>query len=262
MAVCEIKLKSSDALGRMTAFNALLPEGATGPFPVLYLLHGYSDDHSAWVRRSSIERYIDAYPMIVIMPDGQHGWYTDASTLPYSRFETYIVRELIGFVDTMFPTVAERRGRAIAGLSMGGYGALKLALKHPSMFCAAHSFSGAVEIASRNEDPATADDSPRILERRMIFGSTPKGGPDDLEALVMQVDPAKLPAISFDCGVDDFLIEDNRQFHAFLAEHGIPHDYDEFSGGHDWTYWDLHIQDVLRRMAKAFRLDRGVENRK
>jgi S-formylglutathione hydrolase FrmB len=261
MAVCEMKLRASKTLSRMTAFNALLPEGVPGPFPVLYLLHGYSDDHTGWVRRSSIERYVDAYPMIVIMPDGQHGWYTDAASLPFSNFDTYITQELVGFVDTMFPTIKERTGRAIAGLSMGGYGALKLALKHPDLFCAGHSFSGAVEIASRRDDGLAQvrggdENSPWNVENRLIFGASPAGGTEDLQKLVLGSDSKTMPTITFDCGVDDFLIEDNRRFHAFLTEHNVPHVYEEFPGAHEWAYWDTHIQDVLARMAEKFGIER------
>jgi len=257
MAVCEMKLKSAPALNRMSAFMALLPEGVPGPFPVLYLLHGYSDDHTGWTRRSSIERYVDQYPMIVIMPDGGHGWYSDALTMPYSQYDTYITKELMGFVDTMFPTIAERRGRAVAGLSMGGYGALKLAVKHPELFCAAHSFSGAPLIASKDENGSSKrrggdENSPWSVEQRLIFGDKPKGGPDDLLKLYVEADPKTLPSISLDCGVDDFLIEDNRQFTAYLTENKIPHLYEEFPGAHDWAYWDTHIQSVLPRIAERF----------
>lgn len=256
MAYCEVKVAGSGALGRMNAFTALLPEGAKGPFPVLYLLHGYSDDHTGWVRRSNVERYVSKYPMMIIMPDGQHGWYTDAASMPYAKFETYIADELVGFVDTTFATVANRSGRAIAGLSMGGYGALKLALKHPDKFCAGHSFSGAVGITTRDNNLATTmgdePESPWSVEQRLIFGEKPAGGPDDLYTLIKAADPKTMPAISFDCGVDDFLYESNESFEKFLVEQKIPHSYERFPGAHDWDYWDTHIQEVLARMAAHF----------
>lgn len=258
MALSEIKLGGSQALGRMNSFMAVLPEGGDGPFPVLYLLHGYSDDHTGWVRRSNVERYVGKYPMIVIMPDGEHGWYTDAAAAPYAKFETYITKELVGFVDRTFHTIAERRGRAIAGLSMGGYGALKLALKNPDIFCAGHSFSGAVEIASREgslKQRFEDSTSPWAIEQGLVFGDAPSGGPEDLRTIILKGDPKTRPVFSFDCGVDDFLIEDNRRFHAFLEENKIPHAYEEFPGGHDWNYWDTHIQTTLARTAKLF----GIE---
>jgi len=256
MAYCEMKVRGSNSLGRMNAFAALVPEGVPGPFPVLYLLHGYSDDHTGWVRRSNVERYAERYPMIIIMPDGQHGWYTDAASMPYAKFETHLADELVGFVDTTFSTIADRRGRAIAGLSMGGYGALKLAVKHPDKFCAGHSFSGAVGITMRDNTLSTMmgaePETPWSIEQRLIFGETPTGGPEDLRALILAANKKTMPAISFDCGVDDFLYDSNQSFHAFLTEKKIPHIYEQFPGAHDWDYWDTHIQEVLARMAKHF----------
>ena len=261
MAYCEMKVNGSSCLGRMFAFTALIPVGAPGPFPVLYLLHGYSDDHTGWVRRSNVERYAGAYPMIIIMPDGQHGWYTDAASMPYANFEQYMAEELVSFVDNTFSTIAERRGRAIAGLSMGGYGALKLALKHPDKYCAGHSFSGAVGITQRQSGLAADNkESPWSIEQRLIFGENPAGGSEDLRTLILAADPKTMPAISFDCGVDDFLYESNQSFAAFLTEKKIPHTYERFSGAHDWNYWDTHIQEVIPRMAKHFGIKRIGED--
>src|SRR5579871_2790575 len=124
MAFCELHY-FSPALQKQTAANILLPEGeeATGPFCVFYLLHGLSDDHTIWQRRTSIERYVAGLPLIVVMPDGGRGFYTDAQE--GMAYETAIVHDLVNYVDRMFPTKAERGGRCIGGLSMGGYGAIK-----------------------------------------------------------------------------------------------------------------------------------------
>ena len=111
---------------------------------MFYLLHGLSDNHTAWMRRTSIERYVEGLPLIVVMPDGGRGWYADSVTEPAGAFATFIVRDLIGCVDRTFRTAATRAGRVIGGCPMGGYGAMKLALKYPEMFCAAASHSGAL----------------------------------------------------------------------------------------------------------------------
>src|SRR5579859_3914593 len=133
MAFCELKFFSK-SLNKATAADVLLPEcDSSGPFAVMYLLHGLSDDHTIWQRRTSIERYVADLPLIVVMPDGGRGFYTDAQE--GAAYETAIVRDLVDYIDRMFPTMADRSGRCVGGLSMGGYGAIKLALKYPDLFC-------------------------------------------------------------------------------------------------------------------------------
>ncbi len=218
MAVCEIHFKVSAALGKMTSANVIFPEGRSGPFPVFYLLHGLSDDHSAWVRRTSIERYVDGLPIIVVMPNGDRGFYVDARSRPSSAYDTYITRDLTGFIDATFRTIIGRRGRVIAGLSMGGYGALAIALRHPDMFCAAASHSGALAFCSRPVARATGTLDPFGEEFKPIVGRNPKNGPNDLFKMSRSVSPALLPALRIDCGKKDFLIEDNRAFHRHLRK--------------------------------------------
>ncbi|MGQ9455281.1 MAG: alpha/beta hydrolase [Armatimonadota bacterium] len=248
MALCEVRLSAQNALQRMTSFMAILPEQMQGPFPVVYLLHGLSDDHSAWVRRTNIERYVADMPVIVIMPDGERGWYTDAVSIPTSSFETFIVRDLVTFVDSIFPTRAHRSGRAIAGLSMGGYGAFKLALKHPDMFCAAASFSGALYVARRFGVSAKRDQ-----ELRLIFGDSVPAG-EDIPKLIENVDPANCPALWFHCGTEDPLIDDNRALHMLLEEKGIPHNYSERPGQHSWELWDTVIKEALEFLRYKFEI--------
>jgi S-formylglutathione hydrolase FrmB len=233
---------------------AILPEGKPGPFPVFYLLHGLSDDHTAWTRRSSIERYVQDLPMIVIMPNGERSFYSDAAGLTNAAFETYIMRDLVGFVDSTFQTVPSREGRVIAGLSMGGYGAVKLALKFPDMFCAAVSHSGALARAS---DLMEDDGSDWAREMRAVFGPNPQGSDNDVFALAERINRDKLPALRIDCGVDDFLIEHNRSFHAHLNALNIAHEYEEFPGAHDWSYWDTHVQETVAFFARELGITSG-----
>lgn len=241
MAVCEMHY-GSPSLGKQAAAMMIVPERKPGPWPVLYLLHGLSDDHSMWTRRTSIERYVEDLPLMVVMPDGGRGFYTDAVEQPKGQYESAITQDLIGFVDRTFHTIATREGRVVAGLSMGGYGALKLALHRPDLFCAAVSHSGAV---AWGHQPISDDAGDWRREFRPILGAAPQGGPNDLYALAEQSDRAVLPSLRFDCGTDDFLIADNRAFHQHLEGIGIPHEYVEHPGGHDWGYWDRHIQDSL-----------------
>lgn len=241
MPSAEFHLNQNNVLEKMVSLQVLVPDAGDGPFPVLYLLHGLSDDHTAWTRRTSLERYVGGLPLIVVMPNGERSFYTDAREKPKAAYETHLIQDIVGFVDRTFRTVPAREGRAVAGLSMGGYGAMKLALKHPDVFCAAVSHSGAVDFAARD----FSGDSDWAREWRPVLGADAQGGPDDVFALAGQIDRAKLPALRIDCGVDDFLIDSNRAFHARLAALAIPHEYAEHPGGHDWRFWDRHILDTL-----------------
>jgi S-formylglutathione hydrolase FrmB len=185
--------------------------------------------------------------MIVVMPNGERSYYTDAHANPRAAFETFIVRDLIGFVDRMFQTIPTRAGRVIGGLSMGGYGALKLALKHSDLFRAAASHSGAL-CAPRPPLPDRRD------EFAAIFGDDAIGGPEDLFALAERADRSMLPVVRIDCGVDDFLIEDNRRLHEHLEQLGVPHEYTEYPGAHDWAYWDTHVQEAIAFFARELGL--------
>lgn len=241
MAYCELKYFSK-ALQKATAAHIILPETPQpGPYPTLYLLHGLSDDSTAWTRWTSIERYVRALPLIVVMPDSGRGFYCDAEQ--GFAYETAILRDLIGYVDTMYQTKATRDGRVVAGLSMGGYGAAKFALKFPEMFCGAVSLSGAMGFGHRPFDVVSGQ--PWHLEFARVAGENPVGGPNDLYALAKELQAAQRPALKIDCGTEDFLIEDNRAFHAYLTEIGFPHTYVENPGAHDWSYWDTHIQSAL-----------------
>lgn len=241
MAVCEFHLNQNNVLEKMTAFTAIVPDTGSGPFPVLYLLHGLSDDHTAWTRRTSLERYVSDLALIVVMPNGERSFYTDSLANPKAAFETYLVRDIIGFVDRTFQTIPAREGRVIAGLSMGGYGAVKLALKHPDLFCAAVSHSGALGFAQRD----FTGQYDWNQEWTPIVGEHPVGGPNDIFALAEQCERSQLPALRIDCGTGDFLIEESRAFHVHLTNLGIPHEYAENPGGHDWEYWDRHVRDTL-----------------
>lgn len=241
MALCSVRWFSR-ALDTMTAATLIVPETIPGPFPVFYLLHGLSDDHTAWTRQTSIERYADGYPFIIVMPDGGRSYYTDAPQ--GEAYETAIVRDLIPYIDRTFQTDPRRVARVIGGLSMGGYGALKLALGHPDLFCSAvsHSCSRALTWTHEPSQP-----EPKFTR---VFGPDPRGSRSDLFALAERVGQGLLPVLRIDCGTDDPLLAGNRQFHRHLETLDIPHEYAEFSGGHAWDYWDQRIQESLRFQAR------------
>lgn len=250
----------SDVIGKQTTAQVLLPETGTGPFATFYLLHGLSDDSSMWLRRSRIEWYVRDLPLIVVMPDGYRSFYTRPVDGP--DFSQHIGVELPAFIERHFQARADRSARAIGGLSMGGYGALRIGLGHADRFSSVNSHSGAVGWG--NFDYKTGPDAPASLNGRgaeflrelgRIFGDDPRGTDHDLTLLAARaVERGNLPEVLIDCGTEDFLIEDNRAFARQLRSAGIPHVYREFAGAHTWDYWDAHIQEALAFHAKSLKL--------
>lgn len=243
MAFLELRY-FSNALQKQTAVNVLLPDiSVEGPYCVMFLLHGLSDDYSIWSRRTSIERYVDGLPLIVVMPDGGRGFYSDA--VQGYAYETAIAQELPAIIEAYFPT---KLPWCATGLSMGGYGAAKLALKYPERFKSGHSHSGAVLFGhlTFEENGARRDLGSAIeQEFRRILGENPTGGPNDLCFAAGSLPPSQRPSIRIDCGTDDFLLADNRQFHEYLNSIDFCHEYEEFPGSHEWSYWDRHVQEAL-----------------
>ncbi|MDX2037559.1 MAG: alpha/beta hydrolase family protein [Isosphaeraceae bacterium] len=240
----------SRSLQKASSFNVVFPDDPAIPRPwsVFYLLHGLSDDHTIWMRRTSIERYAAGLPLVVVMPDGGRGWYTNAKE-GYA-YEDDLIRDVVGLVDRTLPVKAERGGRAIGGLSMGGYGAVKLGLKHSGMFGSITSHSGALAF-TRGGSRDAGGLSPEFSR---IFGDNPAGGPEDPFAIVERIDHGKIPALRFDCGVSDFLIQHNRDFHAHLEKLHIGHEYQEFPGDHNWEYWDEHVKESIGFHARSLGL--------
>lgn len=238
----------SQSLQKASTVNVVFPEDAgERPWAVFYLLHGLSDDQTIWMRRTSIERYVAGLPLMVVMPDGGRGWYTNAKE-GYA-YEDDLIRDVVSLIDRTFPTRAERAGRAIGGLSMGGYGAVKNGLKHHEMFASINSHSGAVGFL---RDPSRGRQlSPEFVR---IFGEQPGGGPEDPFAIIEQIDHGRVPAMRLDCGTDDFLLDQNRSFHEHLESLHVPHEYEEFPGGHSWDYWDKHVQEAIAFHARNLNL--------
>jgi S-formylglutathione hydrolase FrmB len=212
-------------------------------YPVLYLLHGAYGHFRDWLKSTPNENLVtdlaDQYNIIIVMPEGEtFSFYIDSPVNKESQFETFITQEVIQKVDATYRTIASKNGRVITGLSMGGHGALYLSSKHPELFCAAGSMSGAVDMNMML--------NPDNLERTKTL-LTPILGTEVLSAeaykryaVIDKVDllkANKMPLI-IDCGVDDFLIETNRELHRRLVYNKVPHDYTERPGAHTWEYWD------------------------
>lgn len=239
----------SQALRKQSHMVVVFPDriAHSGPYPVLYLLHGLGDDHTTWTRMTSLERHVGRLPLIVAMPDAHRSFYCDAA---YGlAYDQYIVEDVIGTVDRLFHTRNQRVGRCIGGLSMGGYGAVKLALKYPALFISATGHSGAY-FRDFGQIPDELHD-----ELSAVFGGSSIPDEDNCYRLAQEADPERLPALRLDCGLDDFLIEINRGFHAHLDSSGIAHEYAECPGAHNWAYWDEQVQQALAFHARHLKIE-------
>jgi len=248
MPLCDVHW-FSNVLQKHVGAHVILPECGEPPFPTYYLLHGLSDDYTGWTRRTRLESYARDLPLIIVMPDGFRGFYTDNAEGP--AYTWYIAGELVAFVERNFQVKRTRDARCIGGLSMGGYGALRVALSHPDRYASANSHSGALLYGARNAVRSPSPLTP--AEQRHIFGPTPAGSDHDLLALAERAKASggALPELLLDCGTDDHLLADSRAVHKALTRLGIAHEYREFPGAHDWDYWDVHVRDALAFHAKV-----------
>jgi putative tributyrin esterase len=248
----------SDALALSVSAHVILPQQthrqigmtgskAAGPLPTLYLLHGLSDDHSIWMRRTSIERYAAERGIAVVMPAVARSFYHDMASGP--KYWTYLSEELPQLMQQFFPLSARREDNFAAGLSMGGYGAARLALGRPNHFAAAASLSGVLDLQAFA--PATADESARIsrAEWEGIFGSPPELNKTPTDVFLAAEQVAKgigpRPELFISCGTEDELLPHSRKFASHLKALGYSHTSEELPGIHDWIYWDAAIQRVL-----------------
>lgn len=246
----------SKLMARKMPYNVILPQtyneksAENRRFGVLYLLHGLTGSYENWATRTKLSEYAKAYDLIIVMPEGENGWYTDSPVNPNDKYETYITDELIPEIDKKYRPKSDRSNRMIAGLSMGGYGALKFGIKYPERFSFAGSFSGALSIPT---DGWTFDFVRPSIKTAFGEANSPTVKSNDIYALIKDMPEAKvkeLPYFYFDCGTEDFLIKPNRDFAALLLTKKIPYEYRELPGKHDWKYWDAQVQEFLRIAAR------------
>lgn len=255
MAFLEFTFHSKE-LQKNVPVNILLPEnrkkddpaGAPeGTYKTLWLLHGLAGCHSDWVRKTGIERYASEYGIAVVMPGVDRSWYTD--TAYGLNYFTFIAQELPVVCRSYFKGMSDRReDNLIAGISMGGYGAMKVALTYPEQYCACASLSGALDITRRGGRPYNLAEWQSIFGYNMQSAEELEGSKHDLFALATQGQQknVQFPKLYLWCGTEDKLIEYNRRFHAHLTDLNIDHCYEESEGGHTWNCWDMHTPAALR----------------
>ena len=239
----------SDTLALSVSAHVLVPQtnAKRALHPTLFLLHGLSDDHAMWMRRTSIERYAAERGLAVVMPAVGRSFYQDMQS--GAKYWTYLSEELPRVMRRFFPLSEKRADNFAAGLSMGGYGALRLALAHPEKFAAAASFSGALDYVRRLRDSGRTGSRISKAEWDSIAGSGADGAgtTSDLHFLAKRVASRRgpKPALWLGCGTEDDIIGDSRAFHRHLDALGWRHHYEESGGGHDWAYWDRQIERTI-----------------
>ena len=250
----------SKCLSRQVTFNATIPVGKfhmpgmpekeDKPFKTMYLLHGIFGNYTDWLMGSRIVPWAEERNLAVIMPSGENSFYVD-NEKSGSMYGEYFGCELVEVTRKLFPLSVKREDTYVAGLSMGGYGALRTGLKYHETFSAIAALSGALVLDNAVK---STNDTPTIIGRRSyyesVFGDLDRliGSDKDPKALISKLaeSGAKIPAMYIACGTEDFLIEANRDYHKLLEEKGVEHTYIEAPGAHTWDFWDEHILNVLK----------------
>ena len=218
-----------------------------GSYPVVYLLHGYSGSYNNWIRKvPELKDYADQYQLIIVCPDGHYSsWYFDSPVDSSMRYETYISKEVVQYIDKHYRTIADKDHRAITGLSMGGHGALFLAFRHQDVFGAAGSLSGGVDLSeSRNKYDVAKRIGDTVSHAREWHDLTVLNVIENYSNTGLK--------LFIDCGIKDIFINGNRALHQKLLALKIAHDYIERPGEHNWEYWRNGIPYHLLFFKKFF----------
>jgi putative tributyrin esterase len=238
----------SSALNRDMQYCVVLPAtvAAAAKLPVVYLLHGGDGNFRDWSNYSDVARFAEQ-GLILVMPEGDESYYVNAVERPQDRYEDYIVNDLIADVESKFPAAAGRTNRAIIGVSMGGFGAVKLALSHPELFIFAGGLSPAIDVPSR---PFSIKRIQQSRHYASIFGEwgtvTRRDG--DPFALARSAEPARTPYMFLSCGDQEGLLPANRSFAVLLENRHFRHEFHVVPGGHDWNQWDKRLPNVFQSL--------------
>lgn len=245
--ILEMETEMEVILPQVTASNPRFASmRADGTYPVLYLLHGMNGNQTSWIRKTSIERYVSNMGLAVVMPSTDLGWYTD--TAYGMKYWTFLSEELPKICCSLFPCISNRREDTFAaGLSMGGYGAVKLGLGAPERFSAVASLSGALDMMGMEN---SLDPKDRVEYWEGVFGPLlkAKGSQNDLFTLADQLAASgrPRPKMYMWCGTEDFIYGQNVRARDHFLKAGYDLTYEESPGTHEWVYWDEKIQRVLK----------------
>ncbi len=254
----------SDSMDRTLSAAVVMPASysdTADPYPVIYLLHGATGNFSNWLTQPNVEGLVqsqaDRYGIIFVMPEGdEFSFYYDSPGNENSQFETHITREVIPHIDAHYNTIEDGSGRAITGLSMGGHGALYLSARNHGLFVAAGSMSGALNMDVEQWDLPPDGENYFLQQLTRVLGDVEDAreflAEHSVSNMTGLMGENELPLI-IDCGVDDFLLEANRNLNRRLLEEGVPHDYIERPGAHDWEYWTNALLYQVLFFSEIFR---------
>lgn len=253
----------SEMLSKRINYHVLFPKDFTDSKnqkerPVLYLLHGLFGESKNWTELTEITNALKVLPFSIITFDAENSWYSDGIEGKKAKYESFFINEFIPFIENKNKFGGTKTNRAIAGLSMGGYGAIKFALKNPSMFIWAGSMSGAFDAPRQTDDRPGPDWEILKDSIKEVFGELQDSNVrsvNDLFQIVSEIenaDLAKLPELYFDCGIDDSFIHVNRELFERLKERKILCNFYEKSGGHDWFYWNRQSLEMLQIVKSVF----------
>ncbi len=223
----------SNSMNKDVLVTVITPDGYSTEqsYPTIYLLHGYGGNHTVWAQDGVVGRLADQYNVLVVMPDGaRNSWYFDSLVSPDYYYETFVAKELVAHIDTVYSTIQDRSARAITGLSMGGHGAFYLAMRHQDTFGNMGSMSGGLDFRpfTKNWNIAgrlgTYEENPKLWDENTVINLTHLLKPGAMN-------------IIFDCGTEDFFYKVNCNMHAKLLQEKIPHEFHSRPGSHDWPYW-------------------------
>jgi putative tributyrin esterase len=240
----------SAALGREMPYRIVMPSSISAgqKLPVVYLLHGGGGGYRDWTNYSDVAKYAES-GLILVMPEGGSSYYTNSAGHPEDRYEDYIVKDMISEVESRYPAAPDRENRAIVGVSMGGYGAVKIAMKHPELFVFAGGISAAVDVPTR---PFSIKRLSQWRFHSSIFG--PGGSQtrhdNDPYALARTVDPSRMPYLFLTCGEQEGLLPANRKLAAILAERGFAYEFHMGPGDHNWLQWNQQLPSVFESLVK------------
>ena len=242
----------STALSRNMPYRVILPSSirAGAKLPVVYLLHGAGGGYRDWSNYSDVSQLAES-GLILVMPEGESSYYMNASARPKDRYEDYITRDLISDVQARFPAGTGRADRSIVGISMGGFGALTLALKHPDLFAFVGGLSSAIDVPSR---PFSVHRIGQYRQHAAIFG--PWGSQtrrdNDPYFLASSIDPQQMPYLFLTCGEQEGLFPANKRFTKLLQTRGVKYEFHAGPGGHDWNQWNSRLPSLIQSLLNHF----------